>query len=499
MSISSEEMKKNDGQLNEPDTYLNFINGEWTPSVTGKIYSSVNPANTKEVLGYFQSSNTEDVTMAIQAADAAFPAWSETPAPVRGEVLFKLIQLLEQQREHLAEIITKEVGKSYREAKGEVEKTIQAMKQFSGEATRLTGETIPSYNQEIFGYTVREPLGVVGVIAPYNFPLGIGIWKIAPAIIAGNTVVFKPASTTSLISVKIIELFTIAGVPAGVLNMVTGSGSVIGKELGQNKLLKAISFTGSTDVGVALGKDVTAHGGKMQAEMGGKNPAVILEDADIDAAIDSIVTSGFLDNGQRCTGTSRLLVPKAISRTVIDKLVKKAESLVIGNGMTEGVDNGAVIDENQLTIYLHYVKSAIDEGATLETGGKQLTEGEFADGYFVAPTVFSGVTPDMTIAKEEIFGPVIGVIEVDNYEHALAIANDIEFGLSSTIYTKDLKKAFHFVRHVQSGVTHVNLPSTYFENAFPFGGKKESSIGPREQGSTALDFWTEIKTVYMKP
>ncbi|PLR78325.1 aldehyde dehydrogenase family protein [Bacillus sp. V3-13] len=479
-------------------TYHNYINGKWVTSVSGKTFPSINPAN-QEVLGYFQTSTVEDVQEAIRAAEDAFPGWANTPAPVRGEVLFKLIYHLEEEKEELARIITKEVGKSLRESRGEVLKTIQAMKQFSGEATRLNGETIPSYDSNIFGYTVREPLGVVGVIAPFNFPLGIGIWKIAPAITAGNTVIFKPASTTTLISVKIVELFEKSGVPSGVINMVTGSGSVIGKELGENVKLKAVSFTGSTDVGVALGKAVTAHGGKMQAEMGGKNPAIILEDADIDMAVNSIVTSGFLDNGQRCTGTSRLIVPRSISKTVIQKLVKKAEALKIGNGFEEGVDNGPVIDENQLTIYLHYVKTAIEEGAVLETGGKRLTDGYLADGYFVAPTVFSQVTPNMMIAKEEIFGPVIGVIEVDSYEEALEVANNIEFGLSSTIYTKDLQKAFHFVRNIQSGVTHVNLPSTYFENQYPFGGKKQSSIGPREQGSTALDFWTEIKTVYINP
>jgi len=479
--------------------YKNYSNGEWVVSVTGELYDSKNPSRTSEILGRFQKSSVDDVRQAIVAAKEAFPKWANTAAPIRGEVIFKLINLLDENKEELAYIITKEVGKAIREARGEVTKTIQAMKQFSGEATRLAGETLPSYNEDIFAYTIREPLGVVGVIAPYNFPLGIGIWKIAPAIIAGNTVVFKPASTTSLISVKIIELFEKAGVPAGVINMVTGSGAVIGKEFGENKDLKAVSFTGSTDVGVALGKAVTQHGGKMQAEMGGKNPAIILEDADLDLAIDSIVSSGFYDNGQRCTGTSRVYAPKSIYREVIDRLIEKAESLIIQDGMHEQTTNGPVIDEHQLNRYLHYVQTAIDEGATLETGGKRLTDGGLKEGYFVAPTIFSNMRPDMTIAKEEIFGPVIGVFEVDSYEEALRMANDIEFGLSSTIYTKNLEKAFHFVRSIQSGVTHVNLPSTYFENHYPFGGKKESSIGPREQGSTALDFWTDIKTVYMKP
>ncbi|WP_209121618.1 aldehyde dehydrogenase family protein [Alkalihalobacillus sp. BA299] len=480
-------------------TYQNYINGEWVNSESGKTYASINPANTEEVLGYFQSSTVADVDQAIAAASEAFPAWANTAVPTRGDVLFRLIQELEQERDILAEIITKEVGKSLREAKGEVEKTIQAMKQFSGEATRLTGETIPSYDPNIFGYTVREPLGVVGVIAPYNFPLGIGIWKIAPAIVAGNTVVFKPASNTSLISIKIIELFEKSGVPKGVLNMVTGSGSVVGKAFGENPSLKAVSFTGSSDVGIALGKAVTARGGKMQAEMGGKNPSIVLEDADLDKVAASLVVSGFLDNGQRCTGTSRLIVLRSIAKDLTEKLVEKAQELVIGNGFDEGVDNGPVIDESQLNVYLHYVKTAIEEGAKLEFGGKRLTENGLDKGYFVAPTVFSNVTEEMTIAKEEIFGPVIAVMEVDSYEEAIRVANNTEFGLSSSIYTKDLEKAFHFVRNIESGVTHVNVPSNYFENQYPFGGKKTSSIGPREQGSTALDFWTDYKTVYINP
>ncbi|WP_078429825.1 aldehyde dehydrogenase family protein [Alkalihalobacterium alkalinitrilicum] len=480
-------------------TYQNYINGEWVNSKSGKTYASINPANTEEVLGYFQSSTVDDVDQAVAAASEAFPAWAKTAVPTRGDVLFRLIQELEQERETLAEIITKEVGKSLREALGEVEKTIQAMKQFSGEATRLTGETIPSYDPDIFGYTVREPLGVVGLIAPYNFPLGIGIWKIAPAIVAGNTVVFKPASNTSLISIKIIELFEKSGVPKGVLNMVTGSGSVVGKAFGENPTLKAVSFTGSSDVGIALGKAVTARGGKMQAEMGGKNPSIVLEDADLDKVAASLVVSGFLDNGQRCTGTSRLIVLRSIAKPLTEKLVEKAKELKIGDGFAEGVDNGPVIDESQLNVYLHYVKTAIDEGGKLEFGGKRLTENGLDKGYFVAPTVFSNITEDMTIAKEEIFGPVIAVMEVDSYEEAIRVANNTEFGLSSSIYTKDLEKAFHFVRNIESGVTHVNVPSNYFENQYPFGGKKTSSIGPREQGSTALDFWTDHKTVYINP
>jgi len=479
-------------------TFHNYINGEWISSNTNETYPSINPSN-KDVLGYFQKSNEADVEVAIQAAEDAFPNWSNTAAPTRGDVLFKLIQLLEEQQEELATILTKEVGKSFREANGEVRKTIEAMKQFSGEATRMTGETVPSHDSGIFGYTIREPLGVVGVIAPYNFPLGIGIWKIAPAIIAGNTVIFKPASNTSLISIKIMELFEQAGVPPGVINMVTGPGGVIGNAIGSHEKIKAVSFTGSTSVGLMLGKAVSERGAKMQAEMGGKNPSIVLEDADLDETVENLIISGFLDNGQRCTGTSRIIVLRSIAEELTKRLVARAGKLIIGDGFTEGVDNGPVVDEGQLKTYLNYVKSAIDEGATLECGGEQLTKDGLDAGFFVAPTLFNGVTKDMTIFKEEIFGPVMAMTVVDTYEEALELANDSEFGLSSTIYTNDLNRAFHFIRNIESGVTHVNIPSNYFENQYPFGGKKASSIGPREQGSTTLDFWTDYKTVYIRP
>ncbi|KZE44115.1 aldehyde dehydrogenase [Brevibacillus parabrevis] len=480
-------------------TYKNYINGEWVDSHTGQVFPSTNPANTSEVLGYFQKSDGLDARYAIEAAAIAFPDWAKKSAPVRGEFLFTLIRLLEEQREELAAIITSEVGKTLREARGEVLKTIASMKQLTGEATRLTGQTVPSFDERVLGYTVREPIGVFAIIAPWNFPLGIGLWKIVPAILAGNTVVFKPASNTSLISVKLTELLIESGVPKGVVNLVTGPGSVIGDELSNHPLIKGISFTGSSEVGLALGKAVGARGGKIQAEMGGKNPAIILADADIDLAIDCIVTSGFFDNGQRCTGTSRVLVVPEVAEEVKRKLVERARSLKVGNGFDPESHNGPVVDEHQLNLYLHYVQKGIEEGGVLECGGQRLTDGDLANGYFVAPTVFTGITQEMSIAKEEIFAPVIAVIDVDSFDHAMEIANQVEFGLSSTIFTNDLQKAFQFVKGIQSGVTHVNMPSTHFESQFPFGGKKISGLGPREQGESALDFYVETKTVYIRP
>ncbi len=480
-------------------TYFNYINGDWSACRTGEVYSSINPAKTSQVLGYFQKSTAEDVKDAIAAAREAFPAWSQTSAITRGEYLFKVMALIEQQKEELAELITLEVGKTIVSARNEVKATIQALQHFAGEANRIAGETVPAIDPNTFACTLREPLGVVGVVSPFNFPLGIGIYKIAPALLAGNTVIFKPASDTSLIGVKTVELFHQAGIPKGVLNMITGPGSVVGREFGENPEIKAVSFTGSSDVGISLGRAVTARGGKMQAEMGGKNATIILEDADLDAAVEGVIISGFINNGQSCTGTSRVIVPRSISRNVINRIVEKAGDLKIGNGLDPAMNNGAVANESQLKTYLHYVDTAIKEGAVLECGGKRLSDGDKAEGYFVAPTVFSGVTTEMTIAKEEIFNPVIAIMEVGSYDEAIRIANDTEFGLSAAIYTNDLKKAFDFIRRIEVGVVHVNIPSNHYENQLPFGGKKTSSIGPREQGSTALDFWLETKTVYLKP
>ncbi|WBL14464.1 aldehyde dehydrogenase family protein [Sutcliffiella sp. NC1] len=480
-------------------TYYNYINGEWVASETGETYPSINPANTSEVLGYFQKSNANDVQKAIESAKDAFSTWKNVSPISRGDILFKLIFLIEQEKEELATIITKEVGKTIEAARKEVDATVQALKHFSGEANRLSGETVPAINPETFACTIQEPLGVVAVVTPFNFPLGIAIYKIAPSMLAGNTIIYKAASDTSLIAVKVVELFEKAGMPKGVLNMITGPGSVVGEALGTNPQIKALSFTGSSDVGIHLGKLVTAHGGKMQAEMGGKNATIILEDADLEEAVQSVVISGFYNNGQSCTGTSRVIVPKSISKRVIEKLVEKAKEIKVGNGIDEGFDNGAIANKHQLNTYLHYVNSAISEGAVLEFGGKQLMDGEKSEGYFVEPTVFSKVTKDFTIAQEEIFGPVVAVMEVETFEEAIELANGTEFGLSSAIFTKDLQKAFEFIRKIETGVTHVNIPSNHYENQLPFGGKKTSSIGPREQGSSALDFWLDTKTVYIKP
>ncbi|MFS0788772.1 aldehyde dehydrogenase family protein [Shouchella sp. 1P09AA] len=480
-------------------TYQNYIGGQWTPSESSQTFTSINPGNTDDILGHFPESTVADTRKAIQIAEEAYPAWRDVTAIQRADVLYNLIRLMEDEKSVLAQLISREVGKTLSAGEKEVDATIQALKHFSGAANRLAGETLPSINPSYLAYTVKEPLGAVGVITPFNFPLGIGVYKIAPAMLAGNTVVYKPPNDTACIAANLVDLFERAGMPPGVLNLVFGDGSVVGKEMGENPTLKAISFTGSTEVGLKLGQAVSNRGGKMQAELGGKNATILLEDADLEAAIQGIMVSGMYNNGQSCTGTSRVIVLKEQADLVLEKLIEAAQAIRVGYGQEEDIDNGAIANEKQLQTYLHYIQSAKDAGARIECGGKQLSENGLAKGYFVAPTIVSHVTRDMAIAQEEIFAPVVAVMIVDSYEEAIELANDSTLGLSSSIYTNDLAKAQDFIKRIQVGVVHVNIPSNYYENQLPFGGKKNSSIGLREQGSTALDFWLDTKAVYLKP
>jgi acyl-CoA reductase-like NAD-dependent aldehyde dehydrogenase len=479
--------------------FKNYINGEWVRASSGETFTSTNPANTNEVLAEFEKSTEDDYNKAVDASDAAFEVWKNTPAPVRGEMMFKAAQLLEDREEDFIRVVAQEVGKTLAEAKGEVKRAIAGMRMQAAEGTRMTGETIPSQQPGVFAYTIKEPLGVVGIITPWNFPLGIAAWKITPALVAGNSIVFKPASNTALISVMFVELLIEAGVPKGVINFVTGPGGAAGRAFTQNDKIKAVSFTGSTEVGTKLGNEVQRRGARMQAEMGGKNPFVVLNDADLDLAVDHIIFGGFGECGQRCTATSRVLVEREAADSLLEKLVAKTKDIKIGNPMDPETTMGVVVDEGQVKNYEYYVELAQQEGATLIYGGKRLAEGEYANGYFVEPTILTGVTPDMRIAQEEVFGPVLSIMVVDSYEQALEWSNNVPYGLSSSIYTNDLNKANHFVRNIEAGVTHVNLPSTYSEAQYPFGGIKCTTIGPREQGRSGIDFYTYTRTVYTKP
>ncbi|MFC0271820.1 aldehyde dehydrogenase family protein [Metabacillus herbersteinensis] len=480
--------------------FKNLIGENWTTSSTGKTFLVTNPADTRIELGICQQSSEEDVLEAVGEAKKALKKWRNEAAPERGQYILRAATYIEERSEEFIKQLILEVGKSYADAKAEVIRTIRVMRYLAGEAERLTGETIPSWDKEVIGYTKREAIGVVGIITPWNVPLGIASWKIATALTCGCTVLFKPSSQTPLVSLWLVEAYRETGLPSGVLNFVTGPGSVVGNAIANHPDIKAISFTGSNGVGLAINQLIAKRGARFQAEMGGKNPFVVLEDADLELATDHAIAGGFGESGQRCTATSRIIVLKAVAEEFIALLKKKVESLNVGNPIKEGTQMGPVIDQGSMESILEYIDIAKNENGVLVTGGERLTEGEHALGYFVAPTVFRKITPDMTIAQEEIFGPVLSVMEADDYEQAMEWANNIEYGLSSTIYTNNLEKAMKFVNGIEAGFTHVNMPSTYSEPHFPFGGIKGTGIGGfREVGSTAIDFYTEYKTVYIKP
>lgn len=479
---------------------FNLIGGNWKRSRSGETFKVVNPADTRIVLGECQQSGEEDVNDAVVEAKKAFQSWKRIAAPERATYITRAAAYIEERAEQFIEQLIKEVGKSRSDAQAEVTRTLRCMRYLAGEAERLTGETIPSWDPAVNGYTKREPVGVVGIITPWNVPLAIAAWKIATALTCGCTVVFKPSSQTPLVSLMLVEAYRAVGLPDGVINFVTGPGSKVGNAIANHPDIRAISFTGSNNVGLAINQLVAKRGARFQAEMGGKNPFVVLEDADLELATDHVIVGGFGESGQRCTATSRVIVLKSIADEFIELLTEKVKKIVVGNPLDEKTQMGPVIDEDAMNSILNYIEIGKKENGQLITGGKRLTDGDYAYGYFIEPTLFRGITPDMTIAQEEIFGPVISIMEVDDYEQALEWANDVKYGLSSTIYTNDLEKAMHFVNNIEAGFTHVNMPSTYSEPQFPFGGIKATGIGGiREVGSTAIDFYTEYKTVYIKP
>ncbi|QSO49251.1 aldehyde dehydrogenase family protein [Alicyclobacillus mengziensis] len=487
------------GLVETPTTYRNYI-GNWVESGTAAVFRVENPADTRDVIGFFQQSDEADVEKAVTTARAAFPDWRSTPAPQRGEFMFRAAQIIEDDFDGLVQLLTREVGKSLKDSRAEVRRTINVLRFLGGEGTRLAGETVPSWQQGVVAYTKRYPLGVVGVITPWNVPSAIAAWKIASALVAGNTVIFKPSSLTPTSSLKLVQAFVDAGVPAGVLNFVTGPGGKVGNAIAAHPDVRAVSFTGSNSIGSAINKVVTARGARFQGEMGGKNPFIVMPDADLELAVNDVIAGGLGEAGQRCTATSRVLVFEEIADKFTKMLVNRISSMKIGNPKEESVEMGPLADEGQMNTSLHYIEVGKQEGARLLCGGERLTEGDLAYGYYVAPTVFSGVVPDMTIAQDEIFGPVISVMTVHSFEQAIDWANNIRYGLSSTIYTNNYAKATEFIDQIQAGLTHVNMPTTYSEPQYPFGGIKATGLGGvREQGSTAMDFYTEWKTVYTKP
>jgi alpha-ketoglutaric semialdehyde dehydrogenase len=479
------------------NTYRNFIGGKWIESNSSRTVNNLNPANTDDVIGTIRQATRGEARAAVEAAADAFRGWRRTPAPTRGRIVARAARLMEEHKEELAQILTREEGKAIAESRGELQRSINVAEFCAGESRRMNGETIQSELPANFAYTIKQPLGVVACVTPWNFPVAIPVWKIAPALVAGNTVVFKPASLTPATAVRIVELFEKAGLPTGVLNLILGSGSDAGDEIINHPAVKAVSFTGSNPVGIRLYEQVSRRGAKCQCEMGGKNPVVIMEDADMDLAVESTAQGAFGSSGQRCTATSRAVVVNQIADEFVERIAQRAQSMRLGSGTDPLTEMGPSVDESQVKTVLSYIDIGREDGAQLICGGGRATGDGLDRGYFVKPTVFDHVTSDMRIAREEIFGPVLSVLRVKDFDEAMQVANDSEYGLSSSIFTNDAARIFRFVDEIETGMTHINSPTTGGEAHIPFGGIKGTGIGDREQGPTALDFYTELKVVYV--
>jgi aldehyde dehydrogenase (NAD+) len=481
-------------------TCRNFVGGKWVESRATRTVERRNPANLDEVVAVCPLSTREETREAIAAARAAFPAWRDTPAPVRGRVIAKAAILMEQQKDELARALTREEGKTLKDSMGEVLKSINILEFMAGESRRIGGETLPSELPKNFAYTMKQPLGVVGMITPWNFPVCIPVWKMAPALVAGNTVVFKPAEITPLTAIKVTEIFEQAGAPAGVINLVLGAGEEVGDELVRHADVRAVSFTGSTEVGSQIYAEGARGLKKCQCEMGGKNPVVVLADADIALAVESCVFGAFASTGQRCTATSRVVIEERVADEFVQRLVERARQFRTGDGLLPGIDMGPAVDEQQINTDLHYIEAGKKE-AKLTLGGERLSGSghgtNYDRGYFVAPTVFDHVAATSVIAQEEIFGPVLSVVRVKDFDEALHVANSVRYGLSSSIYTNDAARIFEFIDKIETGITHVNSPTVGGEAQLPFGGMKATGVGLREMGRVAIDFYTELKAVYI--
>lgn len=477
--------------------YRSFIGGAWLESVSGRTAQNINPAKTNDVIGISQLCTREEARRAVESAYAATKVWKQTPAPARGRIIAKAARLMEERKEELAQMLTREEGKTIAEARGELTRAINVVEFCAGESRRMNGETIPSELPANFAYTVKEPHGVVACITPWNFPVAIPAWKIAPALVAGNTVVFKPATITPGTAVMLTEIFNEAGLQPGVLNLVLGSGTDAGDEIVNHAAVRAISFTGSNEIGIRLYQQAAARGIPVQAEMGGKNPVVVLEDCDMDLAVESTAQGAFGSTGQRCTATSRAVVIDRVADEFVEKIIARAKKFTLGDGSDKATDIGPSVDEGQFNTVLKYMEIGREDGAELVCGGRRATGDGLENGYFVEPTIFDLVTPDMRIAREEIFGPVLSVLRVKNFEEALIVANDSEYGLSSSVFTNDANNIYRFIDEIETGMTHINSPTTGGEAHVPFGGIKSTGIGAREQGSTSLDFYTELKVVYV--
>ena len=480
-----------------PRMFKNFINGEWVESRSGKAYENRNPANKDELIGMFVSSTSEDVDAAVDAAKEAYKTWRLVPAPKRAEILFRAAQLLLERKEDFSKDMTREMGKVLAETRGDVQEAIDMTYYMAGEGRRLFGQTTPSELPNKFAMSVRQSIGVCGMITPWNFPMAIPSWKMMPALISGNTVVLKPAEDTPLSSYHLIQVLTEAGVPRGVVNLVSGDGPNAGAPLSQHEEVPVISFTGSTAVGRIIAQACAPDFKHCSLEMGGKNIIIVMEDANLDLAVDGAVWGGFGTSGQRCTAASRLAVHKDVYKEFVDRFVDRVKSLKAGDGLDPSTDMGPCINEQQLKTVMSYVEIGKNEGAKLLTGGNRLDTGAYAKGWFHAPTVFGDCAPTMRIAQEEIFGPVVSVIPIESLEQAVDVANGVPYGLSASIYTRNVNRAFQATRDLYTGIVYVNAPTIGAETHLPFGGTKKTGNGHREAAIAAIDFFTEWKTIYI--
>jgi len=480
----------------ETKTFRNYIGGEWVEASGDETFETRNPA-TGEVLGVFPRSSVEDVDRAVDAAKEAYERWRLVPAPRRAEILFRVGQRFIDRKDELTELMVQEMGKVRAEAGGDVQEAIDMTYYMAGEGRRLFGQTTPSEMPDKFQMSIRMPVGVVGAITPWNFPIAIPSWKITPALVSGDTVVFKPATDTPMLGERFVEIFEEAGLPAGVLNIVHGGGGTVGERLVKHPDVPLISLTGSREVGVETAKNAAPLLKHVHLELGGKNAIIVMDDADIDLAVDGILWSAFGTSGQRCTAASRVIAGTKVYDQVQTKLVDRAERMRLGNGLDEDTDVGPVINKAALEKIDSYTQIGKDEGAKLVTGGEIATENGLDKGFFYRPTVFADVEPGMRIAQEEIFGPTTALIRATDIDEAIRIANGIEFGLSSSIFTRDVNKAFRAIRDLNAGITYINAGTTGAEVHLPFGGTKQTGNGHREAGQAALDFYTEWKSVYV--
>jgi alpha-ketoglutaric semialdehyde dehydrogenase len=477
-------------------TFKNFIGGEWVDAASGETFETRSPA-TGDVLGTFPASGAEDVDRAVQAAKRAYEDWRLYPAPKRGELLFRFAQVLEREKAALTDLMTREMGKVKAEAGGDVQEAIDMTYYMAGEGRRMWGQTTPSELRDKFNMSVRVPIGVVGAITPWNFPIAIPSWKLMPALVCGNTVVLKPAEDTPLLAERFVELLVEAGVPDGVVNIVHGYGETAGDALVRHPDVPVITFTGSRETGVAVTKAAADHLKHVHLELGGKNAIIVLDDANLDLAVDGIVWSAFGTSGQRCTAASRVIVHEAVYDELQSRLVAAAEQLRLGPGWKDETDVGPVINKEAIEKIHSYTKIGSDEGARLLTGGEIASDGDLEKGFFYRPTVFGDVDASMRIAQEEIFGPTTALIKVRDVDEAIRVSNGIRYGLSSSIFTQDVNTAFRAMRDLVAGITYVNAGTTGAEVHLPFGGTKDTGNGHREAGQAALDVFTEWKSIYV--